>query len=38
MALTTSRSPGAKAGAYRADLSVGCLDFFEGHDGSFNVL
>ena len=26
---------GAKAGAYRADLSVGLRDFFEGHDGSF---
>jgi len=24
---------GAKAGAYRADLSVGLRDFFEGHDG-----
>jgi flagellar motor protein MotB len=24
---------GAKAGAYRADLSVGVGDFFEGHDG-----
>src|SRR5215471_17113889 len=26
---------GAKAGAYRADLSVGLSDFFEGHDGRF---
>src|SRR5207247_10216477 len=26
---------GAKAGAYRADLSVGLGDFFEGHDGRF---
>src|SRR4029077_1591422 len=26
---------GAKAGAYRADLSVGLADFFEGHDGRF---
>jgi len=26
---------GAKAGAYRADLSVGLRDFFEGHDGRF---
>ena len=25
----------AKAGAYRADLSVGLEDFFEGHDGRF---
>jgi len=26
---------GAKAGAYRADLSVGLGDFFKGHDGRF---
>src|SRR3989441_2466693 len=26
---------GAKAGAYRADLSVGLRDFFKGHDGRF---
>jgi flagellar motor protein MotB len=26
---------GAKAGAYRADLSVGLSDFFQGHDGRF---
>src|SRR5216684_3485167 len=26
---------GAKAGAYRADLSVGLSDFFKGHDGRF---
>jgi flagellar motor protein MotB len=26
---------GKKAGAYRADLSVGLGDFFEGHDGRF---
>src|SRR5499433_1655966 len=26
---------GAKAGAYRADLSVSLRDFFEGHDGRF---
>jgi flagellar motor protein MotB len=26
---------GAKAGAYRADLSVGLGDFFKGHDGHF---
>jgi flagellar motor protein MotB len=26
---------GTKAGAYRADLSVGLRDFFEGHDGRF---
>jgi len=26
---------GAKAGAYRADLSVGLRDFFEGRDGRF---
>jgi flagellar motor protein MotB len=26
---------GAKAGAYRADLSVGFGDFFKGHDGRF---
>ncbi len=26
---------GAKAGAYRADLSVGVGDFFKGHDGLF---
>ena len=26
---------GAKAGAYRADVSVGLSDFFQGHDGRF---
>src|SRR5258708_5260859 len=26
---------GAKAGAYRADLSLGLRDFFEGHEGRF---
>jgi len=28
---------GAKAGAYRADLSVNLRDFFEGHDGRFTL-
>jgi flagellar motor protein MotB len=28
---------GAKAGAYRADLSIGLRDFFEGHDGRLTL-
>jgi flagellar motor protein MotB len=28
---------GSKAGAYRADLSVGLGDFFKGHDGRFTL-
>ena len=34
-ALTITSFTNAKAGAYRADMSVGLSDFFKGHDGRF---